>query len=141
MTANGLAATQGTVSWTGGTGNPTSGSLEVDVTRIGTIYPGAWLEYLAPLGDLSGRTVVAWVWLDSGPSPRFKFFAQTGLHFAWADNGPVPLVPRTWTCVSLPISAPSYIGPNYDPTSVVVLGFEMLGSAPFRLYVDTVKYY
>ena len=137
---------QGGVVWTGSTGNPSPGALEVDVTSVspdGGTANGAWARYNAtPVGDLSGRTISAWVWLDRGPSPRFKVFVQTGAQYSWADDGVVPpLSPRTWTCVEMAVSNPSYNQPDYDPTSVVVIGFEMLGSAPFRVFLDTVRYY
>lgn len=135
---------QGSLTWTSATGYPSPGALEVDVTPgVGDVAnsDGAWLQYDTPLGNLSGRTVSAWVWLDSGPTPHFKLFVQTGAQWVWADNGTVSLTPHTWTCVSLPVSSPSYNGDNYDPTDVVRLGFEMLDSEPFRLYVDSVRYY
>jgi hypothetical protein len=134
----------GALSWTGSAGNPSPGALEVEVTSSApdAAADGAWAEYDTPLGNLSGRTVAAWVWLDSGPSPHLKLFVQTGLQYTWADNGTVDLPSHVWTCVSMPVSSPSYTnGPNYDPTSVVRLGFEMLASSPFRIYVDTVRYY
>lgn len=134
----------GTRSWTGSLGNPSSGALEVAVTSSASdaAADGAWAEYDAtPLGNLSGRTVSAWVWLDSGPSPHLKLFVQTGSQYTWADNGTIDLAQRVWTCVSMPVSSPSYTnGPNYDPTNVVRLGFEMLASSPFRIYIDTVRY-
>jgi hypothetical protein len=43
--------------------------------------------------------------------------------------------------VSLPISVASYTEPNYDPTNVIDIGFELLGTAPFEVYVDTVRIY
>ncbi|MBV9947797.1 MAG: hypothetical protein JOZ69_13160 [Myxococcales bacterium] len=129
---------RGTVVWTGTAGNPTRGALQVDVTP--GAGQGAWLRYTTPLGDLTSRVVSAWVWLDLGPSPRFKVFVQTGMQFAWADGGPMFLPPRTWTCVSLSLDAPAYSQASYDPSAVVVLGFEMLGTVPFRLFVDGVRY-
>ncbi len=135
---------QGDLTWTSGLGDPSPGALEVHVTRgsgDAASSNGAWLQYDTALGNLSGRTVSAWVWLDSGPTPHFKLYVQTGSQYVWADNGTVYLTPHTWTCVSLPVSSPSYNGDNYDPTSVVRLGFEMLDSEPFRLYVDSVRYY
>jgi hypothetical protein len=103
---------------------------------------GTWAHIALPsASDLSNRIVSAWLWLDSGPSPHVKVFAQTGTMYKWADNGTLFLVPNQWTCVSLPVSTPVYSQPNYDPTKVVAIGFEMLGTAPFRVLVDSVRYY
>jgi hypothetical protein len=132
------------VAWMGTMGDPTPGALQVDVTPYpddsGTIN-GAWLFYGGTLGNLAGRTVSAWVYLDSGTSPSLKVFVQTGGQYEWADNGIVLLASRSWTCVSLPISTPAYNQPNYDPTNVIRVGLQLLGAAPFQLYVDTVNIY
>jgi hypothetical protein len=130
--------------WIGTTGDPSPGALQVAVTPYaddGGIMNGAWLLYGTPLGDLVGRTVAAWVYLDSGTSPALKVFVQTGTQYEWADNGIVTLPPHTWTCVSLPISTPAYNQPNYDPTAVITVGLQLLGFAPFQLFVDTVRIY
>jgi hypothetical protein len=133
-----------TLSWTGLLGQPSAGALAFDVTPRaidagGT--SGAWLQYDTPLGDLTGRIVSAWAWLDSGTSPHLKVFAQTGSQYVWADNGTVTLAPHVWTCVSLPISSPSYDQAAFDPTDVVRIGFEMIGTEAFDVVVDTVTVY
>jgi len=138
----GVAAT---LAWTGSTGYPTAGAVQVDVTPTPTdaaALSGAWLvlEETSP-ANLAERTLSAWVWLDSGPSPHLKVFVQTGADYSWADGGTVFLTPHTWTCVSLDVSMPAYNQPDYDPTQVIRLGFELLGTAPFGLYVGTVQYY
>jgi hypothetical protein len=135
----------GGVSWTGAAGDPSPGTLDVDVTSVppdaGTAN-GGWVEFQAtPLGNLSGRVLSAWVWLEAGPTPNLKIFVQTGSQFVWADNGTVHLQPHVWTCVSLAVSSPAYTnGPDYDPQNVVRLGFEMLSPEPFHVYVDSVGY-
>jgi hypothetical protein len=134
-----------TLTWTGAAGDPSPGALQADIapaaTDSGTVT-GAWVSFVpeSPL-DLSGRTITAWVWLDSGDSPNLKTFVQTGDQYNWADNGTVHLFAHEWTCVAMPVSAPSYRQPNYDPTRAIKLGFEMLGLSPFRLLIDSVRYY
>jgi hypothetical protein len=86
-------------------------------------------------------TMSAWVKLTSGPSPQLKVFAQTGSQYAWSDNGTIFLSAGVWTCVSLPFSSPSYQQATYDPTQVIRIGFEMLATSSFQLYVDTVSIY
>ncbi len=135
---------QGTLAWIGTAGYSSIGAAEVRMTPQedgGGTPSGGWLRYPNSFGDLTGRTVSAWVWLESGTSPNLKVFAQTGAQYVWSDNGIVILRPRTWTCVSLPISMPSYSQPNYDPTDVINIGFELLGLASFVVYVDTVRIY
>jgi hypothetical protein len=135
---------QGGLTWNDTMGDPSPGSLQVDITPnvadAGKVN-GGWTGYADSFGDLSGRTLAAWVWLDQGVSPNLKLFVQTGSQWVWADNGVVILPSRKWTCVSLAVSAPSYNGPGYDPTSVVRIGFELLGPSPFRVFIDTVRYY
>jgi hypothetical protein len=134
----------GSLAWTDNTGMPSPGALKVEITpkeEDGGATNGGWLQYPHAFGDLSGRTVSAWVWLDRDESSNLKVFAQTGSQYVWSDNGTVSLVPRAWTCVSLPISNPSYTQPNYDPTDVINIGFELLGTAPFHVYVDSVSIY
>jgi hypothetical protein len=133
---------QASVAWASSMGEPSPGAIQVDVTPAvsdaGTIN-GAWLQLDAALGDLSGLTASAWVWLDRGATPHLKLYLQTGSQYGWADNGTVYLPLQTWICVSLPISSPAYQQASYDPTDTVRVGFEMLGTAPFRLYVDSVR--
>jgi hypothetical protein len=135
---------QASMTWTSSAGRPSPGALDVAVTPRSSeagATSGAWPQYNMTLGNLTGRSVSAWVWLESGPSPELKLFVQTGSQWVWADNGTVHLSPKVWTCVSLPVSSPSYSGENYDPTDVVRLGFQLFGTEPFRMYVDTVRIY
>jgi hypothetical protein len=130
--------------WTGTTGYPSLGAMEVQITpqqSDGGTPNGGWIQYSHAFGDLTGRTISAWVWLESGTSPDLQVFTQTGSHYAWGDNGTVQLRPQTWTCVSLPISTPYYNQPGYASTDVVTIGFLFLGSASFAVYVDTVRIY
>jgi hypothetical protein len=132
---------QASIAWASSVGDPAPGAVQVDVTPAasdaGTIN-GGWLEFNGALGDLSERTASAWVWLDSGTTPHLKLFVQTGSQYGWADNGTVYLPYRTWVCVTLPVSSPEYQQASYDPTDTVRIGLEMLGAAPFRVYVDSV---
>jgi hypothetical protein len=127
------------VTWTGATGNPSPGALLFAVTAGDGANQGAWLRNAASYGDLTGRTISAWLWLGGGPSPHLKLFVQTGSEYVWADGGTVNLAPQQWTCVSLSVSSPAYNGPEYDPTDVVNIGFETVAVDSFQLYVDTVQ--
>jgi hypothetical protein len=133
---------QATPAWTGSFGDPDAGALQIDVTPDPSVtsLTGGWLHVTIPSVDLSHFTVSAWAWLDDGPSPHLKTFVQTGTMYKWADNGTFYLQPHEWTCLSLAVSMPAYSQPQYDPTKVVSIGFEMLGTAPFRLVFDTVRY-
>lgn len=135
---------QATLVWSGATGDPNAGALQVDVTPASSdasALTGAWVRFAMSATDLTNRTISAWVWLDSGESPHLKTFVQTGTQYKWADYGTVFVTAHQWTCLTLPVSTPAYNQPDYDPTHAVSLGFEMLGSEPFRVFVDTVRYY
>ncbi len=130
------------LTWTGSTGDPTQGALEIVYTPpspadSGT-KNGVWLDIDIDASDLSNRAVSAQVWLDEG-SLQLLTFVQTQTDYAWGDNGTTSLPTRMWTCVSLPVSTPNFSQPNYDPTHVIRIGLEMLSDAPFRVYVDTVS--
>ncbi len=131
-----------TVTWTGSTGDPAPGALQVDFTPA---PPDAgrgsavWVQFDMAPSDFTDRTLSAWAWLDSGPSPHFLTYALTGASYVWADNKPHTLAPHTWTCLSLPLSTPAFNNPGYDPTQVVRIGFEMYIDSPFRVFLDTVR--
>ena len=134
---------QATPTWTGAFGDPDPGALQIDVAPNpnDASLTGGWLHVALPSTDLSSVTIYAWAWLESGEVPHLKTFVQTGTMYKWADNGTIYLAPHQWTCLSLPVSTPAYSQPQYDPTKVVSLGFEMLATAPFRLVFDTVRYH
>jgi hypothetical protein len=130
------------LTWTGSTGNPTPGAFQVDFTPAPSdagVYSTVWIHEDMGPSDFTGRTLSAWAWLDSGPSPRFLTYAQTGSQYEWADDGEHTLTPHAWTCVSLQLSKPSFNQPNYDTTQVIRIGFEMINNSPFRVFVDTVR--
>src|SRR5208282_4640734 len=88
--------TQVTMSWYGGSGDPAPGSLAVDFTGTASDSSGPaviWVHEEMTAIDLTGRTVSAWVWLDSGPSPQFLSFVQTETAYAWGDYGEMLLTP------------------------------------------------
>jgi hypothetical protein len=123
--------------WTGTVGHPAPGAASLAAMPGDGSNQGAWLT-MNVAADLAQRTVSAWVWLDSGASPRFKLYVQTGSQYTWADGGTVDLPLHAWACVSLNLAAPSYEGPGYDPTQVIAVGFETMAIEPFHLFVDTV---
>jgi hypothetical protein len=132
-----------TISWTGSMGYPTPGALQLDFTPgppDSGVTSGLWIHLELPPTDLTGRTLAAWAWLESGPSPAFLTYVQTGSSYAWADDGEHTLAPHTWTCLSLPVSHPSFNQPGYDTTQVIRIGFEMLSNSPFQVFIDTVRY-
>jgi hypothetical protein len=131
------------LTWTSSTGNPTRGALQVDFTTPAPPNAGAsstvWMHEDMGPSNFTGRTLSAWAWLDSGPSPRFLTYAQTGTQYEWADDGEHTLALHAWTCVSLPLSKPTFNQPNYDTTQVIRIGFEMISNSPFRVFIDTVR--
>jgi hypothetical protein len=136
---------QTTLVWTGAIGNPNPGSLAADISALDGSNHSTLVQYSGSpaLGNLSGRTISAWVMVESSTTQDAKLFVQT-TSFAWADNGTIHLAPHVWTCMSLSVSGPSYntLSPPYDPTMGLRIGIELgVGASPFRLYVDSVRYY
>lgn len=129
----------GTLSHDASNGAPAPGALLVDVLS-GPPNQSAWPEYMQPVGDLSGKTLTANVYLESGTGIALKLYVKTGAGFAWADGGTVPLTLGEWTCIVLDVDNPSYNDGDYDPSEVVQTGFEVFGSAAFRVLIDEVAY-
>lgn len=130
-----------TLSWTGATGNPAPGALEVDADDPvpDADEPSvAWVYREISAVDLTHGTVSAWVFVDRGSSPRFLSFVQTAPAEAWGDNGEVRVPEGVWTCLSIAVSSPATTQGQYEPEQVIKVGFEMIG-APFRVLIDSVR--
>lgn len=128
----------GTVRWTGTTGNPDPGAIQFDATGgSGTI--GDILFSSSTAINLSGRTLSAWVMLATTKSVSVNFIAATTL--TSTGYGPsVPLTPGSWTCVSFNPDSPTSALAGYDPSQIRYIALQPVGSSPFRLYVDQVRY-
>jgi hypothetical protein len=126
----------GTMVWTAAAGDPSAGALQLDWNSGSTTQP----RLVQALGDLSGRIATARVWLDSGTGVWVKLFVQTTSKLSWGDGGTVDLSPGQWTCLALDMSNPSFSKPQYDPTDVQVIGFQLQAGGQSRVYIDTVAY-
>jgi hypothetical protein len=128
----------GTLSWTAATGNPTAGSLALDVASGDGVL--GWIVFDSLTADLSGRTGAVWLYLDSG-TVGVKLYVQSSRStYKWADGGFVTLTPKTWTCVTIDFSAPDYANAGYDPRNIVRFGLEFAGLGPVRVYADQFAY-
>jgi hypothetical protein len=134
---------QVTMSWSGLMGNPSPGALEVNLAAVAPDAGGlhVWVHgNVVPAANLTGRTVSALVWLESGPSPEFYSFVQTTVGgYSWGDNGKVELTPGVWNCVTIPVSSPATRLLGYDPAQVIRIGYMMVATTPFRLLIDSVR--
>jgi hypothetical protein len=130
--------TSGTLVWTGATGNPTLGSLRLDATISGKQAVRVLLEQTFP--DLTGKTLYARVFLDSGSGVVVKPFVQTGANYDWAEGPPATLATQQWTCLNLDFANPATGGATLDPTDVRRIGVLVFGATTLRLYTDYVTY-
>jgi len=128
----------GAIRWSSTVGNPTPGSVQFDAAS-GSGVMGDILYTLATPADLSGRTLCAWVMLESGSAVSVNFIAATTL-VTTALGPSTPLTPGSWTCVSFEPDAPESAPDGYDPTSIRWIGLQPWGGAPFRIYVDQIAY-
>jgi hypothetical protein len=132
------SGTSGTLVWTGATGDPTAGALQLDATISGKQTVRVLLEQTFP--DLTGKTLYARVFLDSGSGVMVKPFVQTGASYDWAEGPPVVLATQQWTCLDLDFANPTTGGATIDPTDVRRIGVLVLGATTLRLYTDYVTY-
>ena len=131
--------TSGTLVWTGTTGNPTLGALQLDATISSNKQTvRVLLEQTFP--DLTGKTLYERVFLDSGSGVMVKPFVQTGASYDWAEGPPVVLATQQWTCLNLDFANPTTGGATIDPTDVRRIGVLVLGATTLRLYTDYVTY-
>jgi len=130
----------GTLSQTLAVGNPTPGALAANVQSGSGKVGWVVLDSAAP--NLTGQTASVWVYLDSAVTGvGVKIYMQSDpKKYAWADGGFVTLTPKTWTCLSINMDAPTYKDATFDPTMVVRFGVEITGTAPFTLYADQFEY-
>jgi hypothetical protein len=131
--------TSGTLVWTGATGNPTLGALQLDAT-IGAVKQTVRVLLEQTFPDLTGKTLYARVFLDSGSGVMVKPFVQTGASYYWAEGPPATLAPQQWTCLNLDFANPTTGGATIDPTDVRRIGVLVIGATTLRLYTDYVTY-
>jgi hypothetical protein len=130
--------TSGTLVWTGATGNPTPGALQLDATISGKQTVRVLLEQTFP--DLTGKTLYLRVFLDSGSDVMVKPFVQTGADHDGSEGPPVVPATQQWTCLNLDFANPTTGGATIDPTDVRRIGVLVLGNTTVRLYTDYVTY-
>jgi hypothetical protein len=126
--------TSGTLVWTGATGDPSPGALQLDVTISGKQAVRVLLEQTFP--DLTGKTLYARVFLDSGSGVVVKPFVQTGASYYWAEGPAVALAAQQWTCLNLDFANPTTGGATIDPTDVRRIGVLVFGATTLRLYTS-----
>jgi hypothetical protein len=125
----------GSMVWTGAVGDPGLGAVEVDWSGS-TTHP----RLVQSLGNLSGHIITAEIWVDVDANVTAKLFAQTGAKLSWGDGGVVTPTPGQWTCMALDMNNPAFSKPQFDPTNVQIIGFELSGSGNDRVYFDEIAY-
>jgi hypothetical protein len=127
----------GSLAWTGATGDPLPGALELDalVSSQGNVR-----LYLDHTSNLSGKVIYARIFLEAGSGVSAKAFVQTGPGSAWGDGDDVYLEAQQWNCVSFDLQDPAVSTPGYDGVDVRKVGVFFFGDASRRLYVDQIMY-
>lgn len=145
-----------TISWDGGTGQdgqPGRLKLEIPFTGYNQL---ADIQLNLSSTDWAGKTVRAYVQLESGFSPDASapggayIFVKTGSSYSWARGGNQNLPPTSigqWTRLTFPIDTPNQTASDdYDPSAVVSVGIQFYSGAgsatidppsPAVIYVDT----
>jgi hypothetical protein len=128
----------GNLSWTGATGDPAPGALQIDATVVNDVNNVRVYLDLSPT-NLSGKVLFARVFLESGSGVSAKAFVQTGAS-AWGDGHDVSLDAQQWHCISFDPRDAVTITPGFDRTAVHRIGVFFFGNASSRLYVDQISY-
>jgi hypothetical protein len=116
----------GTLDWTSGWGNRSSGALVLEIEKPTTgrqvMIAQMDLEGL----DLTDKVVVAHLYVQSGEDALVQVFARSeGTDRTWSDGEPVHLPVGEWACATLDLADPYYREENFDPTNVTTLGVEV----------------
>lgn len=122
----------GTLMWTGATGNPDAGALLSET--ISLQYPKSEQAY----GDLTGKVITARIYLESG-SAVVRVFAQSA-QSRWADGGGYTAVAGEWICASLDVSNPVSAHTAFDPQTIWAIGVQVVTDEPSRLSIDDVRF-
>ena len=128
----------GSLSWSGATGDPAPGALEIDATVANGVNNVRVYLDQSP-SDLTGKVLYARVFLASGSGVSAKVFVQTGAS-AWGDGHDVYLDAQQWRCISFDPLDAATLTPGFDRTAVRKIGVFFFGDASSRLYVDQVSY-
>lgn len=128
----------GDLSWSGTTGDPGAGALEINATVANGVNNVRVYLDQSPQ-DFTGKVLYARVFLESGAGVTAKVFVQTGAS-AWGDGQEVYLDAQQWQCVSFDPRDPAVVTPGFDRTAVRRVGVFFFGDASARLYVDQVSY-
>jgi len=128
----------GTLSWSGSTGDPAPGALEIDATVANELNNVRVYLDQSP-SNFTGKVLYAHVFLESGSGVSAKVFAQTGAS-AWGDGHDVYLDTQQRYCVSFDPRDTAVLTADFDPTAVRRIGVFFFGNASARLYVDQVSY-
>ena len=128
----------GELSWSGASGDPAPGALEIDATVAGGVKNVRVYLDQSP-DDLSGKVLYARVFFASGAGVSAKAFVQSGSS-AWADGHEISLDAPKWYCISFDPRDADVVTPGFDRTAVHRVGVFFFGDASVRLYVDQVSY-
>lgn len=119
-----------TVTFDSTIGNPSPGSIDVTLPFNGYNQGYTVQQDVAPIADLSGKTIHAKVMLDkvdggatSIPSGYVQLFVQSN-GFKYANGPGAGLTAGTWTDLTLPVSTPTSMVSGYDPTQIIQVGVQ-----------------
>lgn len=128
----------GDLSWSGASGDPDRGALQIDATVANEVDNVRVYLDQSPQ-DFTGKVLYARVFLESGSGVSAKVFVQTG-GGTWGDGQDVSLVAQQWHCLSFDPRNPAVVTQGFDRTAVRRVGVFFFGDASARLYVDQVSF-
>lgn len=118
-------------------GSPDPGAMEVMTSSNRAIILA---HDESPAVDMTGRTLSANVFIQSGSTVQVWLYVQTGSNSAWTDSQYLSLASGVWNCITMDMSNPDNPHPEFDPADVRAWGIRITSNGGFEVYVDQFAY-
>jgi hypothetical protein len=129
----------GTLTWNATTGHANPGALQANLSLPGGGGVGYFNNTQTSFGNLSDKTITAYLTLLSGGDVLAEIYALDST-WKWADGGYVTVSAGTWSCASFELDAPVHTTAGYDPTTVLQIGILIWGYGRTTILLDDFGY-
>ncbi len=117
-------------------------SLNFTSTSVDAEFGSQSPNLLAPVTNLTGKTIVAHVWVPASypAATQAYIFIKSGSGWAWQTGPATTLVPGAWNTLTLDPAQPHNTAGTPDITNVLAIGIQMFSSVVWSgtIYVDSV---
>ena len=127
------------MAWSDLISHSSPGALRADVSVHGFDDMNYFRYFHESLGDLSGKTITAYIYLESGPFMIATIYALDA-DWYWANGDWVTLSVGEWVCAALELDAPLNTTGSFSPTTILDVGVGFQGDGDAILVLDDVGY-